>query len=83
MSFEIEVHERNSIGITQPVTSIYSKLDGVVSWRASVDHYNEHARNIPVLSSHFGLGGNASVWRLIADTLAADTQAKPSASAVN
>ena len=81
--FEIEVHERNSIGITQPVTSIYSKLDGVVSWRASVDHYNEHARNIPVLSSHFGLGGNASVWRLIADTLAADTQAKPSASAVN
>lgn len=68
--FEIEVHERNSIGIKQPVTSIYSKLDGVVAWRASVDHYNEHARNIPVLSSHFGLGGNASVWRLIADTLA-------------
>ncbi|MEM7611157.1 MAG: alpha/beta fold hydrolase [Pseudomonadota bacterium] len=69
--FEAEVHERNSIGITQPVTSIYSKLDGVVGWEASVDVYNDQARNIPVLSSHFGLGVNATVWRRIADILAA------------
>lgn len=68
--FEREVHERNSIGIKQPVTSIYSKFDGVVGWRASVDVYNEQARNIRVSGSHFGLGGNARVWRLIADTLA-------------
>ena len=68
--FEQEVHQRNLIGIRQPVTSIYSKLDGVVGWRASVDIYNPQARNIPVLSSHFGLGGNARVWRIIADTLA-------------
>ena len=72
--FEKEVHARNSIGIAQPITSIYSKLDGVVGWRASIDIYNEHARNIEVRSSHFGIGAHARVWRLIADTLAADSQ---------
>ena len=68
--FEKEVHERNSIGIKQPVTSIYSKEDGIVGWRASVDVYNAHAKNIRVKSSHFGLGANGKVWRLIADQLA-------------
>ena len=67
--FEVEVHARNSEGISQPITSIYSRLDGVVGWRASVDVYNEHARNIEVYSSHFGIGANGRVWRIIADTL--------------
>lgn len=69
-TFEQEVHERNSIGLTQPVTSIYSKLDGVVGWQASIDVYNPQARNIEVFSSHLGLGGSPRVWRIIADTLA-------------
>lgn len=67
--FEHEVHARNSVGIRQPVTSIYSRLDGVVGWRASVDTYNEQARNIEVYSSHFGIGANGRVWALIADIL--------------
>lgn len=69
--FEKEVHHRNLIGIRQPVTSIYSKLDGVVNWRASIDIYNKQARNIQVNSSHFGIGANGRVWRLIADILGA------------
>ena len=69
--FEKEVHDRNSIGLRQPVTSIYSKLDGVVNWRASIDIYNKQARNIEVYSSHFGIGAHGRVWRLIADILAA------------
>lgn len=68
--FEKEVHARNSIGIRQPVTSIYSKADGVVSWQASIDTYNKQARNIEVNSSHFGLGANGKVWHLIANLLA-------------
>lgn len=68
-AFELEVHERNLKGINQPVTAIYSKSDGVVGWRACVDVYNEQTRNIRVNSSHFGLGVNGRVWRLIADTL--------------
>ncbi len=67
--FELEVHARNSAGIRQPVTSIYSRLDGVVGWRASVDTYNRQARNIEVYSSHFGIGANGRVWRLIAEIL--------------
>lgn len=68
--FEKKVHERNSMGIRQPITAIYSRSDGVVGWRACIDTYNAHARNIEVSSSHFGLGANSRVWRLIADTLA-------------
>jgi len=70
--FEKEVHERNSIGIKQPVASIYSKADGVVGWQASIDIYNKQARNIRVNSSHFGLGANGEVWRLIAGVLAGE-----------
>ena len=69
-ALEQRIHERNSIDIRQPVTSIYSRYDGVVGWQASVDVYNAHARNIEVASSHFGLGINGTVWRLIADILA-------------
>lgn len=68
--FEQEGHERNSVGVTQPVTSIYSKLDGIVGWRASIDVYNPQARNIEVYASHLGLGGSPRFWRIIADTLA-------------
>jgi len=69
-AFEQEVHARNSIGIDQPVTSIYSRTDGVVGWQASVDRYNPQAKNVEVSSSHFGLGASGEVWRTIALTLA-------------
>jgi len=68
--FELEVHERNSAGLKQPLTVIYTKTDGVVGWTAAVDLYNRHARNICVKSTHFGLGINADVWVIIAETLA-------------
>jgi pimeloyl-ACP methyl ester carboxylesterase len=67
--FELDVHQRNSIGLTQPVTSIYSKSDGVVAWQASVDIYNHQATNIEVNGSHIGLGVNPKVWLTIADVL--------------
>lgn len=69
-AFEQDVHQRNSIGFAQPVTSIYSKSDGVVGWQASIDSYNKQARNIEVSGSHLGLGVNPKVWLIIADTLA-------------
>lgn len=67
---EIDVHERNLQGIRCPITSIYSKSDGVVAWRAALDSYNPQARNIRVPGSHLGLGINTVVWRTIAKTLA-------------
>ncbi|MEM9263283.1 MAG: alpha/beta hydrolase, partial [Pseudomonadota bacterium] len=68
--FEREVHRRNSLGLKQPVTSIFTKSDGIVGWKASIDIYNEQAKNICVESTHLGLGLNPRVWRIIADVLA-------------
>ncbi len=67
--YEAEIHAINSIGINQPLTVIYSKSDGVVGWRATVDHYNQQARNTEVNCSHMGMGVNAEVWQIIAETL--------------
>jgi len=67
---ERDVHQRNLRPINCPLTSIYSRSDGVVAWRASIDLYNPQARNVHVPGSHLGLGYNPLVWRVIARTLA-------------
>lgn len=69
--FELEVHDRNAVGLSQPLTVIFSKSDGVVGWKAAQDVYNPQARHVEVRSTHIALGANAKVWRIIADTLAA------------
>ena len=51
-----------------PLTSIYSREDGVVWWEACVVPY---ARNVEVTGSHVGLAFNRKVYRVIADVLAA------------
>jgi len=56
-----------------PTTSIFSKTDGIVAWRGSVQpehEANEQIENIEVPASHFGLGVNPLVIYLIADRLA-------------
>jgi hypothetical protein len=70
--FELDVHQRNMLGLSQPITSIYSKSDGVVGWQASVDTYNAQANNLEVSGSHMGLGVNPTVWLKIADVLAGE-----------
>ena len=52
------------------VTSIFSKLDGVVSWPACIDRINPQAENIEVVATHLGLGFHHEVWRIVADRLA-------------
>jgi pimeloyl-ACP methyl ester carboxylesterase len=54
-----------------PTTAIYTRGDGVVNWRTSLqdgNHGNVH--NIRVLGSHIGLNINASVWYWVARKLA-------------
>ena len=51
-----------------PLTSIYSKGDGVVRWQACVVPY---ARCVEVRGSHIGLAFNRHAYREIANTLAA------------
>jgi pimeloyl-ACP methyl ester carboxylesterase len=53
-----------------PTTSIYSRFDGIVSWRACLDPPSPRAENIAVISSHLGFGHNpATIW-VVADRLA-------------
>lgn len=56
-----------------PTSSIFSRSDGVVAWKASVQapsSHNPHTENIEVVASHVGLGLNPSAWWALADRLA-------------
>ncbi|MEM1414377.1 MAG: alpha/beta hydrolase [Myxococcota bacterium] len=50
-----------------PVTVIYSRRDGVVDWRACLDHQTPHAVHREVRSTHLGLGIDPDVWEAVAD----------------
>jgi pimeloyl-ACP methyl ester carboxylesterase len=56
--------------ITVPVTSIYSRSDGIVTWQCSVERGRAQAENIEVEGSHCGLGVNPAVLYAIAHRLA-------------
>jgi pimeloyl-ACP methyl ester carboxylesterase len=53
-----------------PTTSIYSRTDGVVAWRCSLNEPGPRAENIEVQSSHVGMGVNPLALYAIADRLA-------------
>lgn len=53
-----------------PSTAIYSRSDGVVNWRCSVEREGHFAENIRVAGSHCGLGHNPLALWAIADRLA-------------
>jgi pimeloyl-ACP methyl ester carboxylesterase len=55
-----------------PTTSIYSKTDGIVAWRCSVNEVGPLAENIGVHASHVGMGMNPMALYAIADRLAQD-----------
>ena len=57
-----------------PTTSIYSRSDGIVSWRCSVMEPGPQHENIEVHASHLGLGLNPLALYAIADRLAQDPQ---------
>jgi alpha-beta hydrolase superfamily lysophospholipase len=67
---EREIAERNKTPIRVPVTSIYSKADGIVAWRAAIDHHNPQVEHVEVAESHLSLGFSSSVFRIIAQRLA-------------
>jgi hypothetical protein len=62
--------ETLSIAPPVPTTSIYTKGDGVVNWRTTIQNKDHHqTENIEVLGSHCGLTLNPAVWYLVADRL--------------
>jgi pimeloyl-ACP methyl ester carboxylesterase len=53
-----------------PTTSIYSRSDGIVSWRCSLNDAGPLVENIEVPASHVGMGTNPLVLYAVADRLA-------------
>lgn len=56
--------------LTVPATSIYSRLDGIVSWHACLDLVTDRSENIEVHGAHLGLGYHAAALYAVADRLA-------------
>ena len=53
-----------------PCTSIYSRTDGVVAWRACLQPEGPQSENVEVRASHLGLGFNPAALWVVADRLA-------------
>ena len=64
------MRERQHRPIETKITALYSRTDGVVAWRACIDHDSPNVTHIAVSSSHSGMGHHARVFQLIARTLA-------------
>jgi len=56
--------------LPRPTTAVYSRLDGLVSWRACLEETDGRRENVEVYSSHLGYGHNPAVLWVIADRLA-------------
>lgn len=59
---------RTSRPITRPVTALYSKVDRIVPPKWAVDR-TAGVDNVEVSSTHFGMGFDPDVWRIVADRL--------------
>jgi len=68
---EEEVLRRGQRPIRQPITAIYSKTDGIVGWRAAIDHHSPKVTHVEVDASHLGMGFNPRIWREIVNALCA------------
>ena len=53
-----------------PSTSIYSRWDGVVDWRACLQQVGPTSENVAVRASHLGMGVDPAVLWVVADRLA-------------
>jgi dienelactone hydrolase len=48
--------ERYSEPIRVPVLAIYSRNDGIVNWKACIDHWSPRVEHVEVTASHLGMG---------------------------
>ncbi len=69
-ALEARVADRYKVPLQVPVTSLYSKKDGVVAWQASIDHWSPLAENVEVDTTHFGFGFSREALSLVAERLA-------------
>lgn len=57
--------------IGAPLTAIFTRRDGVVTWQACIDHHSPDVEHVEVFSSHLGMALDPDVWEVVARRLAA------------
>ncbi len=67
---ESAVEARYAKPLRTPITAIYSRSDGVVSWRACIDERSPAVEHVEVETSHLGLGFSPEVYAIVAERLA-------------
>ncbi|HIG39700.1 MAG: hypothetical protein ABGY96_06015 [bacterium] len=55
--------------IEVPIKSIYSKLDGIVAWKACMDDVSADVEHFEIQGSHIGMGTNVEVYKLLPELL--------------
>lgn len=71
---EQAIEKRNNKLISQPITSIYSNSDGIVASHAALDSASPNVQNIQINAAHLGMGFNRKVWKVIKNSLYAESQ---------
>jgi len=69
-AIEATIAARERTPIRVPVTSIYSRRDGIVGWQASIDRHSPEVDHIEVKATHLGLGISTDVVKILASKLA-------------
>ncbi len=69
---EATVAERARQPLAVPVHALYSRLDGIVSWQACVDHGEPLTEHVEVRTTHMGFGVSPDAFEVVADRLARD-----------
>ncbi len=64
------LRQRQQAPIKVPVRAIYSKLDGVVAWKACIDEDTQDVKHFEIRGSHIGMGTNVDVFKLLPKLLA-------------
>lgn len=67
---ELQEHLDATEPISTPITSIFTRNDTVVDWRACIDRSSLNVTTVEVGSTHVGLGLDPDVWMVVANALA-------------
>ena len=69
-AIEQSITAREAVPISVPVTSIYSKRDGIVAWESCFDGSSENVEHLEVAATHMGMPISADVFKLVVRALA-------------
>jgi hypothetical protein len=67
---ELPPAELDRLPLDVPLTAVYSRGDGIVSWQSCLQEPGHERENIEVVGSHCGLGHNPAAMWVVADRLA-------------